>query len=512
MLTYSSYLQKNQKFIQENKLGLNDYPFDQVTLSDDVCIYRTRTAKLSLKYKDQLLHSLYDPDREARRFAISQEVEAGDFLLVYGFGLGYHLKYLMELVGPEGKVFIFEPNLDILNAALILVDFQEIVRMKQVRIITGQDEDELAFKLSGFISREFANIPPEKKKVVIHLPSFKCFPDVSDRIKETFDLLLINRKASEVFGDVQLENFTQNFEMLLRSPRIESLRNQTAGHPAFFVNAGPSLDKSFKFLHEVTSHAFIFASDSAYSFLNRMKIPVDVVFSVDPQAETQKHFAEALQSRSILAALPTMHHETLKNFIGPKLCVLQKGNSVTKEFESLLEDKSITEAVGSVSCIGLDLILKLQCNPVIFLGMDYAFPANKFYFSEGEETKKWYERVSRFNTPEMMHYDIIQGEDLMYVQDKKGRKIPANKTLYLYLRQIEEIIGRHPEATFYNFFSQGAKIRGTRDLTEAKELKEILPCETLNKNLSVEYTPIDSEIKNQILETLKKNSKKKSFV
>ncbi|MBN1492679.1 MAG: motility associated factor glycosyltransferase family protein [Candidatus Omnitrophica bacterium] len=500
MLEHQMHLISNLNFLKERGMSNAELITLDTELPDNIQIEQTRTAALTIRCNNILLHSAYDPVKEAQRFIEAQNLQPGDRVLLCGFGLAYHVKEVLTRIGPQGKLIIFEPNFDVMNAALILVDFREIFAQHEVYLIAGRTEGHLAMRLSALLSRHFADVSEKKKKVVIHLPSYHCFPEHLISIKESFDLLLLERKASEVFGDLERENFIKNLDITLASPNIEKLRKVFHGKPAILISAGPSLDIVLGSLREYVDKAFIFTADTSYPFLQKAGITPDVVFSVDPQADTIKHFSYSEKDHALLIALPTMDTHSLHKYSGPKMCIIQKDNSITKKLEQHFENKAFTHAGGAVSCIALDVMFQLGCEPIIFAGMDYAFPLNKYYSTNTIEMKKWYRDVNRFNTIEMMHYEVIKNNKVRYVENNSGKRIPTHETLYLYLRQIEEIISRNPKRHVYNLMSQGSKIQGTDRINNIKKLDKILKRSLDKTTLTLRDEPVDQSVKDKIME------------
>ena len=52
----------------------------------------------TIRYENTLIHSSYDPEKEAIRFA--EKLKPGARVCLYGFGLGYHLKTILKKLAP----------------------------------------------------------------------------------------------------------------------------------------------------------------------------------------------------------------------------------------------------------------------------------------------------------------------------------------------------------------------------------------------------------------------------
>ena len=99
----------------------------------------------------------------------------------------------------------------------------------------------------------------------------------------------------------------------------------------------------------------------------------------------------------------------------------------------------------------------------------------------------------------MMHNEVINKHKVRYVEDKRGHRIPTHQTLYLYLRQIEDIVRRNPNTQFYNFLSHGACIKGTIDIDDQEALDLLLSHTLPHKQIAVPPVPVHDSEKEKIL-------------
>ena len=238
-----------------------------------------------------------------------------------------------------------------------------------------------------------------------------------------------------------------------------------------------------------------------FALLSELNIPVDFVMSVDPQELTLKNL-RVNQSQALLIALSTAYAKAVQQYPGEKMCILQKGNSVTKTLEENLTFLSSTEAGGSVSCIGLDVIGQLEFSEVYFVGMDYAFPDGKMYSSLIADNKDWYLGVTRFHTLEMLNDQAIQSEVTMKVEDRNNNELLTHQTLYLYLRQIEDLIQKYSSCKYYNVLSKGSKIKGAVNLESQHELETYIQKPLSREEIKLSKREVDKDLKNKIIKKL----------
>jgi hypothetical protein len=97
--------------------------------SADIGIVFSRTGLPVIKIGQVTFHSMMDPEKEARdwagRMEVSPPFQKDNRVAVFGFGMGYHVKALLDRGCPS--VTVLEPRLDILRVALEWGDFSEYI-------------------------------------------------------------------------------------------------------------------------------------------------------------------------------------------------------------------------------------------------------------------------------------------------------------------------------------------------------------------------------------------------
>jgi hypothetical protein len=470
-------------------------------IPETITLLRTKTGSLTIKYKDVLLHSVYNPEKEAERFVAAQSISAGTVVISYGLGLGYHISEILKKVGPSGKVFVLEPNLDILKTAFLLLDMRPFMDDPRCYILSGEDEESVALRFLSTINRELYNVSDEVKNILIHAPSFKCLPEGYHKLQNIFEMLLIDRRAPEIFEKINKTNIEKNLDAVITSPGFASLKGAYQKMPAFFINAGPSLDGVLPLVKKYHEKAVFFCSDTALQALIGAGICPDYILTVDPQEKSRDHFNGCFDCAARLIFTPTSAAGIIRDYTGEKVLLLQEGHSITRRFQDLLSAKGSTAAGSSVSCMGLDLLIQMKCDPIIFVGTDYSFPAGKMYSSHMSETKKWYGRCSRLYPLETIHYEAIRAEKIVTIQNKYGEDIPTYQNMLMYVRYIEALIEETPDVSFYTFRCCGADIKGTEDIVLTDEL-ELLLSKKIDKARVLNKDPLDQELRKKILEQI----------
>ena len=496
MLEFTNYYDQNimllREYRPELKMGTNN------KVPEEIKPINSKSGEVTVTCRGSLIHSRYDPVQEGRNFVAATNIDVGDTVICYGLGLGYHVDAILEKVGPEGKCYVIELNQSLLTSALILRDLSTIITTDNLVIVTGQDEYAVAEKCTALLSDIDDATVSTKTKVVVHSGSFKVIPKGFDTIQNIFEVMLMERSVPQVFHKQSINNLLRNIDDVLGWPGIEEVLAEFSGQPAFVVSAGPSLDDALPHLKVLQDRAWIFTVDTALSALVDSSIRPDFVTLVDPQDASLEHFHGYLESDIPLIFIPTASAEVVNRYKGPKITAVQSEHSIVSKIEQMLAHKGTIQAGGSAACITLGILVKYGFNPIIFAGQDCGFPDMKVYSSNVMWTRKMLSSLHKFSTLEMQHRNIAKAQKLITVKGKYGQDVPTHQNLYSYLRELERIINTNPGTRFFNFFSRGASISGTKELIFTEETETMLD-HKLDKTLSIRRGAVDDKVKQEIV-------------
>lgn len=152
------------------------------------------------------MHSLIDPQREARNWAdrmeISELVRSQRKIAVFGFGMGYHINALLDFSCPS--VIVIEPDLAVLRVAFEWIDFSKL--LEKITLVSGDEQDPDLVNLY---------LVPHQPTVHLHKPFYRLW-------KKKIELATYPR---ETISDV-IEAFEDNEEI------VQFLRNFASDEPA----------------------------------------------------------------------------------------------------------------------------------------------------------------------------------------------------------------------------------------------------------------------------------------
>lgn len=435
-------------------------------LSEKITIINANSGQPTIQYKGILLHSKYDPNKEGIDFA--KNIKPGSRICLYGFGLGYHLEPLLEKIGPDGFLLVIELNPDLLSAAMKLKNHTQLFHNNRFKLIFGVDE----FDVSNTVSKEMHRISEsgsEKLEILFHAPSFKCLPKKFPALKNALEILLIERRFPTVFRDLEEANYSLNKEKITDSSGINSLKNAHFGKPALMVSAGPSLDAVLPYLKYLQNNLILACVDTAFPALLKNGISPKYVFTLDPQIDSAYYFADYKKGSTKLIYTPTANHNILKHFPGEYYVVYKEGKIFSNDEQS--ETKGITQAGGSVACLGVDALIQFGCEPIFLIGQDCAFTGKRYYSKHTHFNEKLFPKVFGISQLDKLHKDKFYEKKSVEVSNTYGASGITDQVMYSYLRNLEEIADQRKNTRIYNLCSQGAAIEGVNSLHSISELK-----------------------------------------
>ncbi|MCX5742130.1 MAG: DUF115 domain-containing protein [Proteobacteria bacterium] len=201
--------------------------------------------------------------------------------------------------------------------------------------------------------------------------------------REALSDLRIHRNTVHAFSQTWIDHGLANLPALARHPSVATLGDRLRGLPMVVVAPGPSLAKNAHLLRELEGRAVICAVGHALKPVIAAGVRPDLVLTVDPQ-DVRYHFAGCDLSRTTVVNAAT---------VDPRLFELPAAGFVTLSancsiddwlFEGLGEDAAIPGG-GSVATTAMGLALRLGCSPIIFVGLDLAFPGGQYYVATSHD-------------------------------------------------------------------------------------------------------------------------------
>ena len=424
--TPSSVFAQNMERVKRSRKWL----FDRLSETPQTLgleVRRTESGRptLAVTAKDgkvTLLHSEHDPLAEAIKHVSTVKLEEAQYLIILGFGLGYHVLEAMKRVPPSCKVFIIEQSADIFRAAMHVFDLGPVISRPDVKIFVGTDLHEIMPALQDdFKTFKYHNI-----KIVIHPPSAALFPTykrVLDNLNRVLRIVQINVNTVRFFSRLWLKHNLLNLPRIVRSPGVKSLHKQFPGKPAILVSAGPSLDKNIDQLRKAVGKAIILSADTSLRPLLAHGIRPNFVQAIDAQPITYRHFSGLDLSGIHLVGVTRLTPEVIDLFSDHVFLGNDLNNKVWKSIEPYFERLGTLGSGSTVAVLGFDLARMMGCDPIIFVGQDFSYAYGRAYAEGTMVSNDMLSELSTFNTMDTLTEARKTKQQIIRTNDIAGKEL-----------------------------------------------------------------------------------------
>lgn len=399
-------------------------------MSSNIRLEESKSGTLTLVYDNKYIHSKYDPIKESEQFIKNkEEILKENNILIYGLGLGYHIKSIVNHINENQKLYIFDYNKELVKYCKEVNE--EIFYLNNVSIITDEDS-EFYEKLSKCMDIV--------KDIIIHKPSLETIKDINSDL-----YALINGYAdSKISIEKNYELLNENYVANIKSNNnniMELIENfKKKNKPYIIASAGPSLDRELELLKSNREKFNIICVGSALRALMKKEILPDAIVIMDGKEVVAKQLEGFENSNIPLCFLSTASRWAVRNYNGPKYIF----------FNNSGEDDIIIRTGKTVAVSAMYIAIKAKGKELIFLGQDLAFIGEKSHTETFKEIYGFEDDVKKTSGNKTING--INGEKLETTQG------------YIYFKsQIERLIEDNKNVNFINC-SKGAFIKGAKHM------------------------------------------------
>ncbi|UGB30432.1 motility associated factor glycosyltransferase family protein [Metabacillus sp. B2-18] len=408
------------------------------------------TVVLTKKEREFLLHSKYDPVKEAKRWVTQWDVESKNpkRICVIGMGAGFHIIQLRKIY-PSIPIIVFDFNPDYYNW---LEEIKCISKLKTQNITINVSDDLKTIK-EGLLPL----LDDSDFMIMLHAPSLELIPDNLSSIKTLLEDYMFFLRTIRKNNKLLEENLFNNLR--LEDKGITGWKNKLDGKSVLLISAGPSLSKQIPIIKaaSLTGEVFIACVGTALTPLLKSRIIPNAIMISDPQITILEQFVETTKDMDIpLFYLGTANHEGVKQYQGPRYIVWQKGYSKSEELSQLRDEPKIKTG-GSVATCLLDLLIWFGASRIALVGQDLAY-TNGYSHAKGTH-----------NVKKMELEKLIEVKG--YYQNET---VKTPKHLYGYLKWFEKyVVDFRGNVELWNCTEGGAFIKGWKHNSLEQFLKSI---------------------------------------
>lgn len=345
------------------------------------------------------LHSLYNPEKEAQDWLKHIELLPNTVYIVLGFGLGYHVRALLNQLPMNSHVFVVEYSRGeslLATSRKIFKNANWLLDERMDSLVNGDVRD-----MAAVINKTMQE--KEIKKVVVshHYPTMQIYREYYEVIERE-----LVEKIEALFGfdydyrlsatDEVVNNAWNNLPNVIQSAGILTFKNLFKGKPAIMVAGGPSLDKNIELVKKYGNNAVIICAGSTMSALHYHGITPHFLVAIDPFDSMYKDLQGCMNDKSVLVAPYILSNKIIEECPGHKVFFRLGENSpninVLSGLKDFLPPTDELKANISVAISAIDLSLYLGANPVILVGQDLAFGEDMVSHATGSKAESWLEK------------------------------------------------------------------------------------------------------------------------
>lgn len=431
----------NKISLQDSRVGISYC----VTPSNDYVLLKDELPADDLHNPREAIAKMLDKN-------IKNELRTNDIIITFGIGLGYLLDEVFNRY--PSKIFIYEPDINILHFVLNNVDISE--HLASGRIYITNDLEELISKLSSvYLSKDRVEIAFLPNYAIIKSKELLL---LTQKVFDACKSKMIDVNTIVKFSKVWLENTIDNISAIndKEAYLLSDLENRFVGQTALVVGAGPSLKDNIAKIQANRDDYVIFAVNKIAQYLINNNIIPDFIVCLDAQnvGKTLDGIGENVNEINLISDIRADKELMSKDF-KKVFFNFSETDFFIKKLLKYNDFMKFYEAGGSASILALTAAVKLGFSKVVLAGVDLAFKNNEIY-SYGEV-------VNRISQNEII-VDYVK-KNLVQVKSVNGDLVYTRDDYETFIHHFEVLIKDLNYSEIYNISSFGALISGVKNVS-----------------------------------------------
>ena len=409
-------------------------------------------------YKTQPLQEIQEKQKRFKSY------ERYPVLFFYGLGNGIFIKLLFANPAHK-KVYVFEPNLEIIYIAMHIVDLSDEIINEKLEIMLPE---ELTYaKAVDIISHKDVQLFAKTFELHIYSEYYeKFYPqsilNINKLLIRAIKQTVINFGNDTIDTLIGIEHHINNLPIMLTNPHFSQLSNKKISDTAIIISTGPSLEKQLPLLKKIAPYATLISVDASLPILAKHNIKPDFVTSLERVEATAKFFKNTpkkFQKDIIMLHASLQHKEVLKNSHGIKILPMRPFR-YTRYFNM---HKFGYLGIGmSAANMAYELAFLMGYKTIVLIGQDLAYGEDGKSHSSGH--------VFGVN-------NVKQKETDIFVTKYGGKgQIRSTKTWNMFRNFFERDIehAKQKEVTTINATEGGARIHGALEMPFSEVIEKYI--------------------------------------
>ena len=451
--------------------------FNLETQLPSLLIQTAKNGEVTASDNGKLLHSAYNPSREAHNSVFIPEVQEKSSIVFYGMGLGYHLVEAAKLIlqnSNKKKLIVVEPNLEYFLASLQLIDWTEIFKVEKLVLAINcpaesvlpliEDTTTINTTLQGVSDAFYFDIASFTQH---NQQYFECVKTIISRNKHKNE---INAATTKKFGKLWSNNCKKNAKYINQLEFINIYKNKFKDIPFVIVAAGPTLQKNLINLKKLydskkakNKEVIIVCVETALKILLKNKINPDFIILTDPQFWAYKHIAGAQAPESVLitelSTYPSVFRFNCKKIV---LCASQFPNGKEIEQKAGFSTEQIGDlgSGGSVASCCWNFAVFAGAKQIYLMGLDLSFPGGQTHIKGSSAEQTWHTKSNRLANSDKFTTELLHNANVSLGTNYNNAPVLTDSRMKMFAWWFESRLASLPQIKTYTFSKEGLKIPG----------------------------------------------------
>ncbi|OCR14106.1 motility associated factor glycosyltransferase family protein [Helicobacter pullorum] len=430
--------------------------------------------------KDPLNINIYDKERKVALFhqeplvEVTQKIKEFEaynlypFFYFFGIGNGIFHKFLLNNSSLK-KLFIFEPELELIYIALNFVDFEQEILDEKLLIFWTKTAS--FGELDQYLVQEGQWIYSRIYTLHIYNNYYGTYTEeclelnaIITRSLEHHVIAVGNDSTDALIG---LEHHIYNLPEMITTPSFKELISHAKNcDTAVIVSTGPSLYKQLPLLKQYAPYLTIISVDASFPILTKHGIKPDIVVTlerVEPTADFFIKTPKKAQKGIIFALTSIVHKATTKAITQGTKSFSMRPFGYTRFFN--LQDYGYAGIGMSAANMAYEIVVHSRFERCIFIGQDLAF----------SKDGKTHSKDAIFGENETQYKRKENESEKILVPAYGGNEMVETTSVWkMFLNFFEKDIAETPyNLEVINSTEGGARITGTKEIPFEEILKTL---------------------------------------
>lgn len=474
-----------------------------------------KNGQLTITENGLRLHSAYNPEREAAGAVAAAEIQSKSTTVFYGFGLGYHLLEWTKLYSKNKKLVVIEPDVNRFLVSMQYIDWTSIFSVEQLVLAIGCPAESVLQLLEN---SETVNIGETgvSDAFYFEIPAFtrhaqQYFDTVKTLVKRNQRKNEINAATLKKFGKLWCRNSRNNLAQLGLLQGINCFKGKASAElPFLIVGAGPSLEKTLPYLHQLKESFVIVCVETALRALLRIGVEPDFIILTDPQFWAYKHIA-GLKSLSSILITEISTYPAVFRFDCKEIRLCSSQFPIGQYIEQKMNlDLGNLGTGGSVASSAWNFAYYCGAKKIFVTGLDFAFPKKQTHIKGSSAEQTFHTISNKLAASDKFTANALYSANAVLSKDYNGDPVLTDSRMKMFSWWFEARLAACNDVETYTFSPEGLntpgiKVFNIKDLSISKDGEKY-------KKLFLENAMSSNKLTNPDINKLLKDFPQKDFI